>query len=338
MKNLIIDGNAIFYQYFFRHKTEKIEDIILLAQATALNKMQFLANKYKVDNTIIVFDCENDSWRKLYTSEKNPEKVTHKKYKDGRRETLTRKEREKLSAFDDSMQDFINFIRTQTSIICAQGKYLEGDDLIAGFVHMYPKSDHVIYSSDKDFMQLINSIEGEVTLVENQKDTERSLDDWDGNPELFLFEKCFRGEPRGGDNIQNAYPRIPRKKILSAFEDDFLKNNIFSHTFEVTDMNNNGEPVVYKYETRKIFKENQLLMDLTKQPLAIKELIEKAIDAAIEHQGRFDYMGFLRFCRKNGMELMIKEKDKFVRVLSKRFTDPGNRASLCRMESLPTDP
>ena len=283
--------------------------------------MDFLQKKYRCNNIIITFDCVNKSWRKLYTHTSNTEKVTHKIYKAGRREGLTFSESEKLAEFDKSIQRFVNFFKTQTTVLCLQENYLEGDDLIAGYVQMFKKDDHVIYSSDKDFMQLINSIDGNVILVESSKDTERTLDDWSGDPKLFLFEKCFRGEQRGGDNVQSAYPRLLRTKIIKAYTDNFLQTNIMNNKFTVGDIDHNGEPVVYEYRTGDLFEENKMLMGLSNQPQNIRELIYNSILKSINEQkySRFDYMGFLKFCKLHGMDRAIKEKDRFMNVLSSPY-------------------
>ena len=321
--NLIIDGNAILYKYFFGYKDEPLDEIIARAHSNMLYKMQFLSNEYNVDNVVIVFDCPNKSWRKIYTSDGNPHKVTHKKYKAGRREQLSFSMKEKLSEFDDSIKNFIDFFKTQTRILCLRGDYLEGDDIIAGYVQRLSKDNHVIYSSDKDFLQLVNSIEGDVTLVEAQKDTIRSLNDWNQDPQLFLFEKMFRGEGRGGDNIQNAYPRLSRKKIIQAYSDDFLFNNIKNHEFEIVDITPDGEPISYKYVTGDLLKENKLLMDLTAQPDNIRDLINQTITDGINSIGHFNYMSFLKFCKRNGMEMAIKDKDKFISIMNKKYARPS---------------
>jgi hypothetical protein len=319
LKNLIIDGNAVLYKYFFGYKKYDIDDIIAVAHVNTLYKIQYLANRYKVDNIVVVFDCFNKGWRKVYTSNLNPEKVTHRPYKAGRRENLSPSDEKKLKEFDASIHRYVDFFKTQTSVLCLQGNSLEGDDLIAGYVRRFPNDDHIIYSSDKDFMQLINSITGTVTLVESQNDTERSLEDWNNDPELFLFEKCFRGEPRGGDNVQNAYPRLLKKKIFAAYEDDYLKNNIFNNTFVVTELDDDDNVIEYNYRTGDLFKENKLLMGLNHQPDYIKGLIDVTIDEGIKDIGKFNYVQFLRFCKQHGMDAAIKEKEKFIDVLSRPY-------------------
>lgn len=319
--NLIIDGQSILYRTFFATVNDSLDETIGAAYASLLYKLKYIGEKYNVDNYVMTFDCRNRSWRKLYTSPKNPSKVTHRLYKDGRRENMTEELSQKLKAFDMEIDNFIKFFRKNTSILCLNADYLEADDLIAGYVQYFPEDNHVIYSSDKDFLQLINSINGTVTLVEPSKDEERSLDDWDGNPELFLFEKLFRGEGRGKDNVQSAYPRLFRKKIIEAFTDDYKLNNIMNHEFEVEDMVND-EIILYKYKTKDLFEENKLLMDLKSQPENIRNLINETITDAIENAGDFSFPRFLSFSKKNGFFYIIKDKNNYVPILSKKFVHP----------------
>jgi hypothetical protein len=319
-KHLIIDASAVLYKHFFANKQHSIEDIISLAQIGVLYKIQSLAVKYDIDNIAVVFDCYNRSWRKVYTSKQNPDKVTNKGYKAGRRENMKPSEKKKMEAFDDHLYIFADFFRTQTTILSLIGDYLEADDIIAGYVQRFSEDDHVIYSADKDFLQLINSIEGTVTLVESQKDTERNLNDYDGDPELFLFEKCFRGEGRSGDNVQSAYPRILKTKIREAYTDAFKYNNIINNEFTVGDIDSMGNPVLHEYITKDLLKENRLLMGLNHQPPAVRELIDAAIDDGIENIGKFDYVKFLKFCHRQGIDRVIREKDKFIDILNKKHT------------------
>lgn len=310
MKYLIIDGNAQAYRYFFTNINEDVSTITAMALVSLLSKGQTLKDYHKPDDVVIVWDCPNNSWRKTYTSPKNTEKVTHRLYKDGRHSTLSESKKEKLQQYVQNLNDFAEFFRTQTSILCLQANHLEGDDLIAGFVQAHPDDDHVILSSDKDFIQLIGSINGEVKLIEPTKYEERSLDEWNGDPNLFIFEKCFRGEGYGRDNIQSAYPRLLKKKIFAAYEDDYLLNNIMEHTF-VVEETKEDHIVEHNYTTRNLFNENRLLMDLSAQPPYIRKLIDQEIAESDANRGKFDFFKFVKFCKKYEMNQMLRDKHQY---------------------------
>jgi hypothetical protein len=318
MKYLIIDGNAQAYRYFFTNINQDVSTITALAIVSLLTKGQQLKDKYKPDDIVIVWDCSNNSWRKAYTSPKNLKKVTHRLYKDGRNRTLSEGKKEKLKQYVDNLNSFAEFFRTQTNILCLQANYLEGDDLIAGFVQTHPDDDHVILSSDKDFMQLINSINGDVTLIEPTKYEERSLEEWNNDPELFLFEKKFRGEGYGKDNIQSAYPRLRKKDIFNAYEDDYLFNNLMEHTF-IVEETREDHIIEHKYTTRDLFKENELLIDLKKQPPYIRNLIQQEIDESNANRGDFDLFDFVQFCKKFEMSQMLVDKHQYFDFISSTY-------------------
>jgi hypothetical protein len=197
--------------------------------------------------------------------------------------------------------------------------YLEGDDLIAGYIAKFNNDNHVIYSSDKDFLQLINSINGTVTLVETKNDEERTLDEWNNDPKLFLFEKCIRGEGRERDNVQSSYPRLRKNKIIDAYNNDYIKSNIMNYEFVVEELNDNDELIKYEYKTKQLFEENKILMGLNNQPEYIKEIINKTIDNGIKNSGKFNILSFLKFCYKYDMNDIIKEKHNFLNILTKSY-------------------
>lgn len=314
VNNLLIDGNAIMYPYLFSYKDENVENIFKGATSNLFYKIQFLYFKYNIDNIIIVFDG-GKSWRKIFTSNANPNLITHKKYKDGRDDNKTQAEKDRMNEYNEKLSLLSEFLTTQTRILCLQAKYLEGDDLIAGYIHKFPNDNHIIYSSDKDFLQLINKFPGKVTLVTTDG-SERSLEEWNNDPDLFLFEKCFRGEDRAKDNVQSAYPRIRQKEIFKAYVDESIKVNIMKHEFVVEEIVNN-ELISHKYKTEDLFKENKILMGLSHQPEPIKKLINSVIDEALNNTKSFDIMKFMRFCTNNDMHDVIKDKDKFIKLFTK---------------------
>jgi hypothetical protein len=323
MKHLIIDGNAQSYRYFFSNINEDVDTITATAILKLMAKGQALKDRYKPDDVIIAFDCKNDSWRKVYTSDKNKDKVTHRLYKDGRNRSLSESKKQKLKEFTDNFSDFVEFFKTQTNILCLQADYLEADDLIAGYVQAHPEDDHIIFSSDKDFMQLINSVGGKVTLVEPVKFEERSLDEWNNDPELFLFEKFFRGEGFGKDNIQSAYPRLRKTEIFKAYEDDYHFNNLMEHTFVVEEVGEH-EPIEHNYVTRDLFEENKLLIDLKRQPKYIRNIIDKTIKESNENRGSFYLFDFIAFTKRFGMSQILVDKEQYFDFISSRYLTSGS--------------
>jgi hypothetical protein len=265
--------------------------------------------KYNVDEVVIAFDAF--SWRKTYTSDPSV-CITHQKYKGHRRADMSPTDKEKMEKFDEHIPQFKELFQTLTNCIVLHEKYLEADDLIAGFIQMHPDDDHILLSADKDFMQLLGR--NNLRLINPVDDKERTLSEFDDDPYYFIFQKCFRGDR--GDNVMSAYPRLRETKIKAAYTDPLLRTNIMQNEFSVMVNKDSGMPEERTYLTEDVFYENELLMDLTKQPDTIRDLIDSSIKASIENRGKFNYIEFLRYCSKYDLENIRKMVDDFIPMLT----------------------
>lgn len=310
--NLILDGNNICYINFFSNKEADEEDFLGLTFTYSLSSIKNIVNKFKPRNIVIAFDSH--SWRKEYTKRKDV-CVTHKVYKANRKSTLEPKIRKKLEILEKELNFFADTLKASTSFLVLKRNLLEGDDLIAGFVHRHVNEKNVIVSSDKDFMQMISNT---TRLYNPVSDEFRTLNEHNNDAKYFLFEKCLRGDI--GDNVLSSYPYLRKKKIESAYTNDFEKNNIMNHEFEIEDMVS-GDIVKYKYKTSIVFEENIFLMSLFDQPEEIKELIDLTIDKAIEGRARFSLFDFLKFCSKYNMTNTIKFMDQYTPILNMKMVD-----------------
>jgi len=305
--NLIVDVSNVVYSSFFGNEAK--DETVPYSMLMTLNYINKFFKMYNPDKVILAFD--DYSWRKAYTKNLD-ECVTHKKYKDNRRKKLTPKQEELLAILDEHVIKFYDILAEKTSLVTLKRKYLEADDLIAGFVQKYNNESNIIVSSDKDFIQLLKN--KNVRLLVPTTEIERTLDEWDGNADLFMFEKCLRGDT--GDWVQSAYPRLQKKKIIKAFDGDIvLKENIMKHKFKVDELKDE-EFITHEYTTEDLFEENKLLMDLTAQPEVIRNLIEQEIEYRAENTGTFDYFSFIRFCNKNDLEAVAESIDHYVPLLS----------------------
>ena len=312
--NLILDGNNILYRTF--HATNRSGDpdevVIGMCIHSALMTMNKYYNLYSPDNVVMTFD--DYSWRKEYTKDLS-KCVTNKKYKGHRRQDQTPKQKRMQQMLEDHMEEFYEILRDKTSVITLKRKYLEGDDLMAAWVQMHREDNNVVVSGDQDMIQLLR-YEG-VTIVNPANGQERTLKDWEDDPDLFLFEKCIRGEQKTNDNIQSSYPRLRRDRLVKAYHDEYERNNVMNHTFvQLEEVDDDYEDV--EYRTGDLFKENQLLMDLRKQPKNVKVLMGKTIMSAKENRGKYHHVKFLKFCTVNELQKIIERIEDYVPMLSSR--------------------
>lgn len=306
MRYLIFDASNLLHKTFYAHKTE--DDITLsgLASHAALTTMNKYFKKFQPQKIIMVFD--RPSWRIDYT--KSPDCVSGLLYKGERRKKQTPAERERYAIFKKHIEEFEILIKENTSIITLAKDKLEADDIISGctqIITLEEDNEVIIVSADKDFMQLLRY--DNVYLVDPATGNERTLEDFHYDADYFMFEKCFRGEGGGGDNVQSAYPRLRKNKIEEAYKDSFAKSNLMNHKWT--------HPVSKKeFVVKDLFKENQLLMDLEKQPDYISKKIFKTVQKGLKDKTKFNFVKFMQYCNKHGLKSIVDGLDKYTDMMS----------------------
>jgi hypothetical protein len=276
MTYILVDTANTFFRS--RHAINGSADIKLgMAFHITLNSIKKAWNDF--DGSHLVFCLEGRSWRKDYYT-------PYKRNRAEARAAATVKEQEEDRIFWEAFDTFKDFIAEKTNATVLQNSQLEADDLIAGFIQDHPHDDHVIISTDSDFIQLIapnvrqyNGIT-ETTytyegifdkkgkrVIDKKTNAEKDLID----PEWVLFEKCMRGDPT--DNVFSAYPKVRKNKLLEAYNDrnrrGFAWNNLMLQRW----VDHNGE----EHRVLDDYERNRRLIDLKHQPDNIKELIKETI-------------------------------------------------------------
>jgi len=305
MKYIAFDISNILYRTFYANKSDDDTTIAGLAHHSALTTLNKYHREFKPHKLIMC--CDRKSWRKEYTA--SEEAITPKQYKGNRRQKMSKSEEIKYAKFMDHLAEFEEIMRDQTSVITLAGNGLEADDLMAGvcqILTMDPENEVILVSADRDMTQLLRY--PNVRLIDPASGKDLTLDEWGGDADLFMFEKCFRGDR--GDWVQSAYPRIKKTRIMKAWDDDFELANIMNETWIHPD--NKKEYVV-----KHLFKENQLLMDLTKQPDNIQLDIVKTVLHGLKNPGSFSYFKFVGFLGKYKMKKLSQNIETFTKMLSK---------------------
>jgi hypothetical protein len=305
MKYLVLDVTNILYRTFFAHKTEDDITVAGLASHTALVTINKYYKAYKPHKIIMCFD--RSSWRKEYT--KSEQCISGKPYKGNRRQKMTPKEKAKYELFLSHLNDFEEMIRDHTSIVTLAGDGLEADDLVAGTIQtvgiMDDDAEFIIVSGDKDMIQLLKY--KNVELIDPATGKQRTLKEWDGDAKLFMFEKCLRGDL--GDNVQAAYPRVRKQRILKAYNDPYERANLMMETWTAPD----GKQFLVK----ELFAENMMLMDLESQPEEIQQRIVRTVIGGLNSPGTFSYFHFVRYCGQYELKKVIEQAEQFVPMLSR---------------------
>ena len=300
----------------------------------SINKV---ARRFGADH--VVFALEGRSWRKDYYE-------PYKKNRAVARGKMNETEQEEDKLFWETYDSLTKYLTTKTNCSVIRHPEAEADDVIARWIALHPQDDHVIISSDSDYVQLIapnvrqyNGITDELITLEgyfNAKDQPitdkktkqpKTLED----PAWLLFEKCMRGDT--SDNVFSAYPGVREKGtknkvgLREAFADrdrrGYSWNNMMLQRW--TDHNGEEHRVLDDYER------NRVLIDLTAQPEAVKVKVDQAIREQISHRdvGQVG-IHFMRFCGKfelNKLSETAESISKWLNETYKGVLDDNSQAS-----------
>lgn len=298
---LLFDISNLLYRAFYAQKSEDSSTINGMAIHIALTSLNKYFKEYNPKKRVIM-TFDRSSWRKEYTA--SDKCISKKPYKGNRRLNLTPAEQRKYDEFQQHLSEFEELIRAHTTILTLACDRLEADDLMAGFVQQHPDDDIVVITADSDLAQLFKH--PNVNIISPATNKPQSLSKFNNNPVYYLFQKCVRGD--GTDNIQSAFPRVRGTRIQKAFEDPFEFTNLMKEKWK----DHNG----VEYVVEKLFKENQILIDLEKQPDDIKELMINTITTELQHNKKFSMFHMLKFLGKYELNKIIESIDLFVPMLS----------------------
>jgi len=327
MRYVLIDTANMFFRA--RHGAFRASDTwekIGFALHVTLMSANKVATRFRADH--VVFALEGRSWRKDFYE-------PYKKNRAVARAALTEAEQEEDKMFWETYDALTKYLAERTNCSVIQCPTAEGDDIIARWIALHPQDEHIIISSDTDFVQLIapnvtqyNGISDEhITLegyfdakgkavIDKKKQEPKTIPD----PKWLLFEKCMRGDT--SDNVFSAYPGVRTKGtknkvgLQEAFEDrdrqGFNWNNMMLQRW--TDHNGQEHRVLDDYNR------NVSLIDLTAQPDEVKNVV----DACIREQRSHKDVGqvgvrFMQFCGKYDLIKCSESADSFGRWMNETY-------------------
>ena len=339
MRYVLIDTSNMFFRA--RHQTHRASDT-WTKLGFALHLTIMSANKVarKFDADHIVFALEGRSWRKDH----------YKPYKANRaeaRQALSDVEAEEDKMFWETYDNLTKYLSTKTNCSVVRCATAEADDVIARWIALHPQDEHVIVSSDSDFVQLVapnvrlyNGINDYLFTVNGVEDdkgkslsfvvkSDSKIKVGKHDPAFVapvdyqkwaLFLKCVRGD--AGDNVFSAYPGAPikgsknRVGLTEAFEDRDKKgynwNNLMLQRW--VDHEQQEHKVLDDYER------NRMLIDLECQPDEVKAKVDADIMQQVSHRdvGQVG-MHFLKFCGKFELNKLSEHADTVSRWMNETY-------------------
>lgn len=323
MNFLIVDlANTFFRARHSAHRAQSAEEKIGLAIHVTLSSVAKCWRENQSEH--VIFALEGRSWRKDFYA-------PYKRHRVEARAAATPAEAAENQMFWQAHDDLISFLRERTNCTVLQHPSLEADDLIAGWVQNHPDDQHVIVSSDTDYIQLLASNVRQYNGVLDELYTLEGVFDGKGkpikdrktgepkktpDPEWLLFEKCMRGDTT--DNIFSAYPGVRtrgsrnRVGLTEAFADrktqGFCWNNLMLQRW--TDHLGEEHRVLDDYNR------NRVLVDLTQQPEPIRQLINTTVQGATSLNRPQVGSQFLKFCGRYELNRLSDQATQWGQILS----------------------
>ena len=327
MTYILVDTANTFFRA--RHVINGDADIKLgMAFHITLNSIKKAWQDF--EGSHVVFFLEGRSWRKDF----------YKPYKAQRtaaRAAHTEREAEEERVFWEAFDTFKDFVTEKTNCTVLQHPRLEADDLIAGWIQSHPSDNHVIISTDTDFVQLIAPNVKQYNGVTETTITHEGYFDKKGlpvidkktqeakvapDPKWLLFEKCMRGDT--SDNVFSAYPGVREKGtknkvgLREAFGDRDSKGYSWNNMMLQRWSDHNGE----EHRVLDDYERNRQLIDLTAQPDDIRQIMFDTITTATQANKNVSQVGIrlMKFCNLYDLKKIADQAQAYAEPLNARYT------------------
>jgi 5'-3' exonuclease len=278
----------------------------------------------------VVFCLEGRSWRKDHYA-------PYKRNRSDARAAHTEREAEEEKVFWEAFDTFKEFITDKTNCTVLQNPQLEADDLIAGWIQSHPNDNHVIISTDTDFVQLIAPNVKQYNGVQEITITHEGYFDAKGkpvidkktqepkaapDPQWLLFEKCMRGDT--SDNVFSAYPGVREKGtknkigLREAYGDRDSKGFNWNNMMLQRWTDHEGK----EHRVKEDYERNRTLIDLTAQPDEIKAIITETIATATGANKNISQVGIrlMKFCNLYDLKKISEQAQAYAEPLNARYT------------------
>ena len=284
-----------------------------------------IVRKFGIDH--VVFCLEGKSWRKSYYTPYKKNRVVDTM-------SLTEAEVEENTMFWSTYETFIQFLKDKTNTSVLRDPTAEADDLIARWIHLHPADEHVVISSDTDFLQLIapnvrqyNGITNELITLEGYiKDNGRPVLDKEKKPKLLedpqyiLFRKCMRGDST--DNVFSAFPGVREKGsskkagLIEAYADRHKQGYAWNNMQLSRWSDHEGNEV----RVKDAYNRNRTLIDLTAQPDDVKLSVDTNIREGVRTT-TIPQVGLhlLKFCGKYELQKIADNAETYAKWLNSPY-------------------
>lgn len=330
MKYLVIDTNHLLYRARFSMQGGDVLAQTGLAMHVVLHSVKKLWTQHQADH--VVFCMDGRSWRKDFYEPYKKNRVSAKNLKPA-------KEIEADEYFFSTMNEFVTFLDDKTNCTVLHEKTSEADDLVARFIALHPDDEHVMVTSDMDYVQLLAPNVSMYDAMNGYMITPLGITNDKGNTIAFSlkndgkikyekpdktfipdndwiekakFLKIVRGDL--SDNISSVLPKVRQTRLEKVFEDRHNRGYEWNNFILESWTDGFGE----SYKVKDLYERNIMLVDLTCQPQDVKDNIDLYIaNKLIEPKNRTNIgFHFMKFAARHELKQILDNNNQFIGFLS----------------------
>ena len=325
-KYALIDlANTFFRARHIASRNSTAEEKVGMSLHLTLASINQVVKRFGIDHVVVCL--EGRSWRKDFYKPYKANRVV-----DAMSQTEAEVEENKL--FWTTYENFTIYLKDRTNVSVLRDPKAEADDLIARWIHLHPADEHVVISSDTDFLQLIatnvrqyNGITNELITLEGYfNDKGKPVLDKLKNPKLLedpqyiLFRKIMRGDAT--DNVFSAFPGVREKGsskkagLIEAYADRHKQGYAWNNMQLSRWSDHEGNEV----RVKDAYNRNRTLIDLTAQPDDVKLSVDTNIREGVRTT-TIPQVGLhlLKFCGKYELQKIADNAETYAKWLNSPY-------------------
>ena len=325
-KYALIDlANTFFRARHIASRNSTAEEKVGMSLHLTLASINQVVKRFGIDHVVVCL--EGRSWRKDFYKPYKANRVVDKM-------SQTEAEVEENKLFWTTYENFTTYLKDRTNVSVLRDPKAEADDLIARWIHLHPADEHVVISSDTDFLQLIatnvrqyNGITNELITLEGYfNDKGKPVLDKLKNPKLLedpqyiLFRKIMRGDAT--DNVFSAFPGVREKGsskkagLIEAYADRHKQGYAWNNMQLSRWSDHEGNEV----RVKDAYNRNRTLIDLTAQPDDVKLSVDTNIREGVRTT-TIPQVGLhlLKFCGKYELQKIADNAETYAKWLNSPY-------------------
>jgi 5'-3' exonuclease len=255
---VIFDLNHVAYRCLFSmSRVDFKENGGKMLKHMMFNAIFSTCKRFDTEEVVLCVDSKENWRKKIY-----PE------YKQNRKEKRDEQDDIDWNVFFTSLTEFVEEVKQFFPFYVLQVKYMEADDIAGVLAKNWQNKPKIIVTSDGDYIQLLRY--KNVQVFDPIKSKFLKCDD----PMRQLKIKILTGDR--GDNIKSVKHRVGEKTAEKIVDNPELLKEMFEDK-TVSYTTPEGTEVTLGDEYKERYKQNMILIDLSKTPDVLVKALNKSI-------------------------------------------------------------